>query len=66
MVRRMEKSKINYCTPQGECDCPDDNKSETGCKHFTPGAVPDACRYRIMHADKCMSPFALRDAREAA
>ncbi len=58
--------KTNYCTPLGECDCPDDSKSETRCKHFTLGAVRDACAYRIMHADKCMSPFALSEAREAA
>jgi hypothetical protein len=62
----MEKSKINYCTPQGTCDCPDDDKSETACAHYTASAIKNTCVYRIMHADKCMSPFALLAAREAA
>lgn len=60
------KEKQNYCTPQGACDCPDDN-NDTGCKYCAPhGQIPDKCIYRIMHADKCLSPFALYEAWEAA
>lgn len=59
------QEKKNYCTPQGDCTFPD-SAAETACRYHAPSVCSGHCFYRIMFADKCLSPFALTDARGQA
>lgn len=61
----MPQEKPNHCTSKGECTCPKDN-DDTGCRYFKPSIAPGNCMFKVFHTDKCLSPFALSEAREAA
>ncbi|MRR15678.1 MAG: hypothetical protein EG826_04385 [Deltaproteobacteria bacterium] len=54
--------KTNYCTPDGMCGVPDNAKNDV-CKYCKPSLYFDLCIYRVCFADRCMSPFAIAQAR---
>ncbi len=61
----MTDEKDNYCTKDGMCGLPE-GASDDVCKHCEPSVSFSLCIYRAYFADRCLSPFAIADARGEA
>ena len=57
----MSQASLNHCTLQGGCLCPTDD-----CAHYRLSVFTGICSYVEWNAMRCLSPYALMEARGIA